>query len=753
MLDLVKTELESHNAFDGSLPPIVGRMIETVPNQTIPERMKILFSIAELTTFASQFRRNIWHWDGFELPINAVSFGIMGSGQGKDSSIKAIRRSFATAYALITAERVKQAKELAVTRADESGESDPSDEKTWIKYYEEPASMSTAPATPEGLIKHINEMSDLPLGATILEASELGDEFANNMQMPDIIKTLAEVYDTGDKAVVFTKNKEFRSKEIKAMPLSALFVGSPAFLLHDENIKRKFILAFTSKLARRSNFCYVPKILPRPEYASVKEAIADERHQIAMARTAAEKISEGTSAIAKYHLKKQNELLQLDEEVFELYYVYERYNYETSNLIASKYPLSKLVRLHLQWKALKLAGALAIFDGSDVVTKNNFLDAIRLCEFLDKDMMLFEADLIKEPYESFADYMKLQAVQGKSDITLHDLRKMGYIPKTGNAEAKMKELVKLAASYDPEAIYAVTDDGIDYEGIIPTDDINLSFKPVNNSKLISLIAQGADKAHISDEKQSIARTAVYGYESGPAEFADLGPMLQRDLAYSPFEFIDGTRSKANLIPRTKWIVFDIDDSSISDEEVHFLLSDINHHVARTSDPSNAYKFRLLIELDATVELNAIEWKAFYSSVASELALNVDQLPQSQIFYAYSSTPEVLSVTDCSPFRIRDHIMTAKEQAIKAPSPTKLSTPQKKAQLQDPLETFAYCFNAPSGTGSRAMIRMIYHAKDLEATKIEIVELLNDVQLFWDYPMEDHRFNHTILGSIDRILAE
>jgi hypothetical protein len=38
--------------------------------------------------------------------------------------------------------------------------------------------------------------------------------------MLEIVKIIAEVFDTGDKESVYTKGKEFRSKEITAMALS-----------------------------------------------------------------------------------------------------------------------------------------------------------------------------------------------------------------------------------------------------------------------------------------------------------------------------------------------------------------------------------------------------------------------------------------------------------------------------------------------------------------------------------------------------
>ena len=115
ILEQARAELNSLDAFSTDLPPIVKLVSQAIPINTIPERMKLIISISEIVSFASQFRRNIWHWDGFELPINATSFVIAGSGDGKDSAVKAVRRCFAIANDHINEERKSLAKKQAIS--------------------------------------------------------------------------------------------------------------------------------------------------------------------------------------------------------------------------------------------------------------------------------------------------------------------------------------------------------------------------------------------------------------------------------------------------------------------------------------------------------------------------------------------------------------------------------------------------------------------------------------------------------------
>lgn len=747
ILEQARAELNSLDAFSTDLPPIVKLVSQAIPINTIPDRMKLIISISEIVSFASQFRRNIWHWDGFELPINATSFVIAGSGDGKDSAVKAVRRCFAIANDHINEERKSLAKKQAISAASEAGETPPYEYENYKKFYTPPPPILIAPTTPQGLIQHLNDIADIPLGAGSMYAGELGDELATNANMLEIVKIIAEVYDTGDKESVYTKGKEFRSKEIVAMALNALFVGSPKYILYDYAVKKKFLIAFESKLARRSFFCYVPKTLPKDDNISLLEMKRLERELSVKANTFKEQISDGAKLVANYHMKKQNELIQISDDVQDLFNLYKIYNDRLADTISHKFPLSKLVRKHLQWKSLKLAGALAILDESDTIEVEHYVSAIRFCEQLDSDMMLFEQDLVKEQYEIFSDFMQANATNGKMFLTLHELKKSGYLPTQGSPLSKMKELTHLASSYDPDGIYTYDNDGVYYEQIIKVDGLTLSYKPVDNSKIEAAVASGNEVA-IQREKQAVAKSATSGFIPVAVSFADLSELLLDDNAYSPFLFKGETRGADNIISGAKFIVLDIDKSDITYQEAHFILQDINHHIAQTSNVNNPFKFRILIELDSVVEVNGLVWKYFYTSIAKSLSFTVDVLPQSQIFYSYKGR-EVLSVTDKNPVAVRDHLMLAHDRVTeKAVTEKPLTTPQKRALLDDELTTFSYAFECRD-SGSLNLIKAAKHARDLGMPKDEIIELVYRINDYWAYPMDLDRVNHTIISQIER----
>lgn len=750
MLDLLTKELTELGAFDKQLPPLITNLMSTIPNQQLPDRMKAVMVLSEVSTFASQFRRNLWHWDGFELPVNSIAMVIAGSGEGKDSSVKAVRRGFSPAYEIINDKRKAIAKSKAISIAQESGEENATDWEVYKEYYYEPAPIYIAPTTPQGFIQHINDIADLPIGSGTTFAGEFGDELATNGNMLEIIKTLAETYDTGDKEMVYTKGKEHRSKEISSMPISALLMSSPNYIIYDESTKRKFLIAFGSKFARRAFFGFIPEVIPPPSFPSVKARIEDERKRAKIAMSNREAVSKEAVKIANYQLQKGNDTITISEEVFDLFHTYKYYNEAFADTINPKYPLSKLSRRHLQWKALKLAGAFAIFKCKDTLDGEDYLEAIRICELLDSDMELFEAELIKEPYEIFADSMKYLSVDGKSTIGLHDLRKLKYIPTSGDPSKKMLELIHLAAAYDKEATYSVKENEIHYDAIVKTDTIGVSFKPIDNSGIFKAIESGASPEEVNKQKGFVASTANYGLEVGETTFSDLAVLLTKDMAYSPFRFKDGNRSKSNIVGGSKVIALDVDHSNVTAEECHFMIQDINHHIALSSDPNNHFKFRVLIELDSVVDVDPIIWRNFFLAVADDISINVDPLPQSQIFFSYSGR-SVLSVTDCEPLPVRNYLMAAMEKAAQPSIANKTyTTTQKQALIDDELVTFEPAFLAAQGEGSRKLIWAAKKAyNDLGMTKDETIALIHRINMYWANSMPEERLNVSIIQQIQR----
>jgi hypothetical protein len=751
MYELTHKELAKYYVFNKQLPPIAEKVVKAIPYTTVPDRMKATIAINEIMTFASQFRRNIVLWDETSVPINTISFVLTGSGGGKDSSVRAARKCFKPGYELIVKRRHEVNKKMAIKRAQDDGQALAEEYEVYKPYLKTEPPIFMSPTSGPGFIQHINDLGEHQFGAGLMYSGEFGDELAYNQDMTECIKVLSETYDLGEKEVKYTKAVEFRSKEISGQPVSALMVGSPTYILYDEGVKKKFNIAFMSKLARRSWFCYTPEQLPEPIYTSIDDMIQKEEEIEVFARNAREELNATILDITDYNIGKAGKPITVPEEVFKLFKTYKRYNNELADSMANQHSTSVLVRRHLQWKALKLAGALAIVDKSDTVKAHHYVEAIRFAELMSEDMGYFEHELNKADYERFADFIKtIVDNSGHATMTAHDIKKMGFIKVI--SKGTLYHLITAAASYDHNGIYTVNPEATEvrYEAIIKTDVVGISFKPIDNTQLDKAIKAGESKDKIDTIKSRIASTSNYGLDVADTTFVELGDLLSKDYAYSPFKFKNGTRSRDGIIGGTKWVVLDIDDSQITAEETHLMLEDINHHIALSSDPNNHFKFRVLIELDSVVDVSPQVWKHFFLGIADYIALVADPLPQSQIFFSYSGR-QMWSVTDAEPLEVRDFLMRAHEKALEKPlANTVLTNNQKKAMIDDELTTFNRAFDADIGDGSRSMIWAARKAFfDLGMSHEDTKALIYRINDYWHHSMDPERLERTIIGQINR----
>ena len=729
-LELLEEELKKRGVFNTPLPKFINELADSIPNKLDP-KMKLTIAVSEIILFASQFRRNIKHWNNSLIPINAITFCISGSGTGKDSSINAMRKNFLGGYEVINHLRVEKAKDTAKSIARSKGLAMPDSPDVYEKFYDKPMPLFVAPSTNEGFIQYLNELDRSGIGAGFILSGEFGAELLTSSTIIANLQLLAELYDEGKKEVKVLKDKDRQSEEIKNLPVSALFMGSPENILFDETVKKKFKTEFTTKLARRSFFNFNFFEVEEPTYSNINELLKEEMKIEDRARELNEKYSNEFKLLAIDQISRCGVPLEIDSKTRELITLYKKYNQQKASKVNKQYPITQLVIMHLYWKALKLAGALAIIKNKSSISEIEYKEAITFTELLNEDMKNFEIELVKDPYELFVGFCQTILQDNKCFVDTHSLRKMGYISTTSNTTSKLKDLANLASSYDPSGVYKVTDTGIEYTKLVKTTGNGVSYLEVSGSK--------------DDRKLACSKNFNYAI----VEFKNLAGMLAKDFAYSPFKFRDGIRSKSNIEGGIKWIALDIDDSIYTDEQMHEILQDYNHHIARTSDPNNPFKFRVLLELDSIVDLGDREYKNFIKSISNYLDLKTDILPKSQIYFSYSGR-NVLSVTDKYPLETKDHIMNAYNTTTLS-NPTEyidnLSDKQKKALLSDPLTTFNYAFEAPEGKGSVSLYRAAKHAKDLGMGKEEIIELIQEINSYWTRPMDQTRLNNTLIKQI------
>ena len=479
-------------------------------------------------------------------------------------------------------------------------------------------------------------------------------------------------------------------------------------------------MEFTSKLARRSFFVFANEDLTLNENLTIDELIQRDVDIEDRAMKARENVDRYIGDIVKsFIVSGTPKLLKVSKEVRELFNFYKRYNEAEAGIISERFPITKLSRAHLQWKAFKLSGALALAEVCDEIKVEHYKAGIEFCELIADDIHSFELELVKEPYELFVSFTHQYEVDGYYQISLHELRKAGFIPNRGLSVTGMRELVKLANSYDKTGTYTLDE---------KTSEIAYNQSENNNTILLSYVK-------CSGTKKQRATKCASGFVCEEIKFSQLAEMLEGDYAYTCFKFSNGVRGKDNIVSSTRWIVLDIDDSEITDEEAHFLLEDINHYVVRTSNKEVATRYRVIIELNKEVNIPDYYWTSFIALIANDLGFKNDKKTKSQIWFSYSDR-NILSETEASPLDVGPYLDKMKEYCLSAdrfvvPEKKKYTSREANALLDNPLETFAYAYQAPDGEGRRRLIWAIKQARDIGCTRKYAKELIyNITQKYW-----------------------
>ena len=705
----------------------IGHLIQ--PNETIEiieksitgnvyEKMKTAIALSETVTFATMMRAKIRLPDSTLVPVNGISFIIAESGASKDRSLNQARKCFSDIYSKMHTYLEKQAIKTAEKEALKNGK----EKEDWNEFYVPPRPLfGGAKPTISGIIAHLNAMQDQRVGGGHIYSGEFGAELSNGNTMLELLQFAAEIYDLGNIKADWRKTVEAQGKEIKSMNFSSIFITSPGHIIYDQTIKKKFVMEFTTKLARRSFFNFNHEDIQIYE-ETIDELLARERRELEESITAVDTMKERLKDIKPEVFN----VLSLEDGLWDIYGVVKRMYEEISNSVDPELESYRLSLAHTQWRALKLAGALCQVDNRREVTKKDFAEALYYMNLFENDIKEFNIELNKESYELLDDYVNSIYQDHPIELTAHKLSKMGYINGVSGVKTKLRDLVDMANDIT-EGIYSVDGTKITYERLKTKEFIGASYMACTGTK---------------EERAKKCSTGFMYKETG---FDRIANLLSKDTVFCPFNFKDGERSNSNIIGGTKWVCLDVDHSDITDEEAHDMLGDYKHHIARTSNNSDPFKFRIALELDKYVEIESKKWKKFLESISNYIGINVDLLPQGQIYFGYEGR-RVLSNLHGEPLPAKEHIIYANKEDEKKSVP---SAKECKEMLSNPMQTFWYAYDAEKGGRSLALIRAAKHAKDLFANKDQVIELMNDINNYWVEPLEDERFERTVITQIER----
>lgn len=149
------------------------------------------------------------------------------------------------------------------------------------------------------------------------------------------------------------------------------------------------------------------------------------------------------------------------------------------------------------------------------------------------------------------------------------------------------------------------------------------------------------KFQAGTNKQDRAKISAKNFKVFDCKFKDLEKMLNVDGAYTAFQFLNGERKNENVLydREIDFITLDIDQSDIDIDTMHIHLKkmNINHILATTSDNSNKFKYRILLEIFPRKFSSNDQYKEIYKDLEKILGVKIDELSVAQIYYSYSNS--------------------------------------------------------------------------------------------------------------------
>jgi hypothetical protein len=374
---------------------------------------------------------------------------------------------------------------------------------------------------------------------------------------------------------------------------------------------------------------------------------------------------------------------------------------------------------HRYFKALKLAGAYAFIDQSSEVEMEHLLAAILLVE---ESGNAFAQILSRE--KAYVKLAKYIADVGE-DVTHADLHEA--LPFYGRGNAVRNEMMTLATAWGYKKHIIIKKqfiDGIEF------------FR--------------GEKLQETDLNQMIVAYSdhwAYNYLAERVPFDQLHLMTQAaGIHWTNHQFKNGHRSEENVLPGFNMVAIDV-DGTIPLETVHELLKEYKfltyttkrHQVAGPDHPA-ADRFRIMIPINYTLELDTEDYKEFMNAFMQWLPFPTDESANQRAKkwesfaggeFHYNLEGEILDALDFIP-------KTSRHEAYRAQN--------KELQSLDNLERW-FAVRIASGNRNNQMIKFALALVDSGMSLIEVQKAVHAFNKKLNQPLADDEIDNTIMVTV------
>ncbi len=558
-----------------------------------------------LSKIASMMRVNIHTHDRGKIPVNLYAINLAPSGQGKghstniveDMVIDQFKDNFLenTFPELASRNLAKLSIKRANKKATDPGEELEKIEKEFIQAGE--LAFSFDSGTPAAVKQMRHKLLMANAGSMNLEIDEIGSNLMGNV---DVMNVFLELYDVGKVKQKLTKNtnENVRGEEIWGRtPTNMMLFGTPSKLLNGGKVEEEFYAMLETGYARRCLFGFSKvsalgkRLTPEERYARLTDSTSDD-----------------FLTDLSYKLGRLADILNfgktliMTKEVSILCITYQDQCEVIAESLGDHEEIRRAEVTHRYFKALKLAGAYAFIEGSHEITEQHLLSSIKLVEASGE---AFNALLTRD--RNYVKLAKYIASIGR-EVTHVDLTE--DLPFYKGSEAAKREMMTLATAYG-------------YRN-------NIIIKKLFNDGIEFLKGESLQETDLNKLTLSYSNHEAYNYDSkGKVKFDDLHTLTQESgLHWTNHALIDGANSKGhrneeNCISGFNLVVLDVDEG-VSLSTAQLLMNDYKYLIYTTKrHTSDVNRFRIILPINYTLKMDALEYKEFMNNVYEWLPFKVD----------------------------------------------------------------------------------------------------------------------------------
>ena len=672
-----------------------------------------------LSKIASCMRATIITKDRGEIPVNLYVLALATSGFGKGHSVHIVENEFLKGFKTRFMEEtlsVISEQNLWVIANSRAARNSTDQQEEFERAEKEYKQAGAFPftfdsGTPPAVKQLRRKLLLASIGSINFQVDEIG---SNLLGVSDVLTLFLELFDQGMVKEKLTKNtaENTRNEELDGKtPTNALLFGTPTKLLDGGQTEDQFYSFLETGYARRCIFGW--GLHQRAgEVLSPAEIFKRLTQQ------------ENTLTVSKwanhfYNLADPGNFgwkITVEDDVAIQLLSYKIACEHAADLLAEHEDIKKAELSHRYFKALKLAGAFAFIDQTTEIEMEQLLSAIKLVE---ESGEAFQAILNRE--KTYVKLAKYIASVG-TEVTHADLHEALPFYKSSNAARNEMMTLATAWGYKKHIIIKKSFiDGIEF------------FK-----------GETLKETNIDEMIVSYAEHWAYGFIGEKVPFNQLHTLTQAEgYHWANHHFRKQHRSEENVIAGFNALVLDVDEGT-SLEMAHDLMKDykfLTYTTKRHQTEGHGDRFRMILPINYTLELDNEEYKEFMRSIFAWLPFKTDE--------SYEKREKKSETYHGGTYHYNDGVLFDALDFI----PKTSRNEQHRAAFQkvESLDNLERWFAQRIATGNRNN-NMLKYALALVDNGMSLIDVQNQVHAFnkkLNNPLADSEIDGTVLVTVAR----